>query len=49
MQTAGHEWHGMVVQEIVPLNASNIVMGASADAAAAWDGLIDTALNGEEG
>ena len=40
---------GLGMQEIVPLNASNIVMGASAHAAASWDGLIDTALNGEEG
>ena len=40
-QTAGS------VQEIVPLNASNVVMGASAEAAAAWDGLIDDALNRE--
>ena len=36
-------------QEIVPLNASNVVMGASAEAAAAWDGLIDDALNREAG
>ena len=37
------------VQEIVPLNASNVVMGASAEAAAAWDALIDDALNRESG
>lgn len=32
-------------QEIVPLNASNVVMGASLEAAAAWDRLIEAAIN----
>ncbi len=32
-------------QEIVPLNASNVVMGASLDAAATWDRLIEAVLN----
>lgn len=35
----------VVFQEIVPLNASNVVMGASLDAAAAWDRLIQAVLN----
>ena len=37
-----------VLQEIVPLNASNIMMGASAEAATSWDVLIDTALNADD-
>lgn len=32
-------------QELVPLNAGNIVMGASLESAAAWDKLIEAALN----
>eukprot|EP00884_Botryococcus_braunii_P001968 jgi/Botrbrau1/11772/Bobra.0195s0097.1 len=32
-------------QEIVPLNASNVVMGASLEAAATWDRLIEAVLN----
>ncbi|KAK9792500.1 hypothetical protein WJX73_010349 [Symbiochloris irregularis] len=32
-------------QELVPLSASNVVMGASLESAATWDRLIDNALN----
>ncbi|KAK9821522.1 hypothetical protein WJX74_007052 [Apatococcus lobatus] len=36
-------------QEIVPLSAGNVVMGASLDAASQWDQLIDNSLNEQKG
>ncbi|KAK9840841.1 hypothetical protein WJX81_008338 [Elliptochloris bilobata] len=43
---AGADIVAVAFQECVPLSASNVVMGASLDAAAAWDRLIELALNG---
>ena len=34
-------------QEVVPLNASNVVLGSSADAADEWEGAVLSTINGD--